>query len=146
MILYIMHPALRTGPLFFTKTPLPPFHFLPTGLNSPKRLRVRPAVFIYTRSNKRLYSAITASHRAAATDAAARRSFANQTGSPLAGVLFSPRHDADTTVRRFRGVEIDGRGGFRCCLVSIRRRRSTGETLWSLEQTIWFIQAILRES
>ena len=38
-----MHPALRKGPLFYTKNPpfstffykkLPTFHFLPTGLNN----------------------------------------------------------------------------------------------------------------
>jgi len=98
-----MHPALRTGPLFYKNTP-PPFHFLPTGLNSPKRLRVRPAVFIYTRSNEAAVKCNTASHRAAATDAAARRSFAKQTGSPLAGSLIFAatrrRHDCATITRR----------------------------------------------
>ena len=43
LIPYIMHPALRKGPLFLQNTPpfstfvykkTPPFHFLPTGLSS----------------------------------------------------------------------------------------------------------------
>ena len=42
-----MHPSMRKGPLFYKKTPLfstfflqktpPPFHFLPTGLDTEKR-------------------------------------------------------------------------------------------------------------
>ena len=32
LMLYVMHPALKKGPLFYKKT-LPTFHFLPTGVD-----------------------------------------------------------------------------------------------------------------